>query len=64
MIASYTNMRAHFKPGVHAYSPITGEVYSADPRDYFLMEDPEEYLVDSNGDAMLLVIPEERYRSL
>ena len=60
MKATLSNMEKHYQPGVYAYSPYTGEMYSANPRDYFLMDDPEEFLVDGDGNAMLLATREER----
>lgn len=33
-VATIENMTEHYAPGVFAYSPITGEEYSANPSDY------------------------------
>lgn len=52
--ASIANMRRYYSPGVLAYSPATGEEYSANPSDYW--DAGSTYvLTDANGDAMQLV---------
>lgn len=54
MIATIENMREHYAPGVFAYSPLTGESYSANPGDYFWL--PEDTpLTDFLGEPMDLV---------
>ena len=54
MIASMRNMRALHGPGVVAWSPITGEEYSADPGDYWWADDGWTQL-DAEGEPMILV---------
>lgn len=44
-VATIENMRRHYAPGVVAYSPKTGEEFSADPRDYPWLP-PGEPLMD------------------
>jgi hypothetical protein len=53
-LATRENMRKYAGlPGVFAYSPTTGEQYSATPGDYFWL--PEgEVLTDSDGEPMVL----------
>lgn len=41
-------------PGVFAWSPYTDEEYSASPGDYW-DRDPDAPLLDSDGNAMVLV---------
>lgn len=53
MIASLANMREHYRDGVMAWSLDTGEEYSADPGDYFLLSD-DAVLRDEHGEPMLL----------
>lgn len=54
MRATIANMKAvQDDPGVFAYSPFTMEEYSATPGDYWMMAD-DEYLRDSDGNAMVL----------
>ena len=57
-IATVRNMRriaAVGRPGNYmAWSPVTGEVYSADPNDYWSADD-ETTLRDEEGKPMLLV---------
>lgn len=53
MIASLANMRDHYRDGIMAWSPDTGEEYSANPGDYFLMAD-DDVLRDEHGEPMLL----------
>jgi len=57
MEATFANMHEHYSPGVLAFSPLTGEEYSANPRDYFMWsgDDEDTPLVDSAGEPMLLV---------
>ncbi len=52
--ATKRNMEARWDPDVFAYSPATGEEYSAHPGDYFWME-PDGELLDSQGNTMILV---------
>ncbi len=53
--ATVANMRKYREvPGVLAYSPTTGEEYSANPGDYWDHE-LDSPLTDSNGAAMILV---------
>lgn len=52
-LATVENMRKHAdRRDVFAYSPLTGERYSAAPGDYFWAG--SEPLTDVNGDAMIL----------
>lgn len=53
MIATLANMRKHYREGVFAWSPDTGEEYSADPGDYFAMSE-DSMLRDDNGEPMVL----------
>ena len=53
-IATIESMRAAYKPGVFAYSPATGEQYSANPNDYFWLTDADGPLTDSEGEPMIL----------
>lgn len=53
-IATMENMRKHYKPGVFAFSPATGQEYSARPGDYFWLPEGEA-LTDSEGEPMVLV---------
>lgn len=53
MIASLANMREHYRDGIMAWSPDTGEEYSAHPGDYFLMAD-DDTVLDAHGEPMLL----------
>jgi len=39
-----------------AWSPLTGEEYSADPNDYFMRTDPDKPLLDEEGQAMYLIV--------
>lgn len=41
-------------PGIMAYSPTTGEQYSATPGDYWDMPQ-DRPLIDANGEPMILV---------
>lgn len=43
-----------------AYSPLTGERYSADAGDYWTLDD-ETALRDSEGEPMVLAVSETRY---
>ena len=52
-LATPRNMRIHEGYGVVAYSPATGEEYSATPGDYWNMPD-DECLTDSEGNEMIL----------
>jgi hypothetical protein len=54
MQATLANMRKHYTEGVIAWSPTTGEEYSADPGDYFMLGD-DDMLKDDGGEPMLLV---------
>jgi hypothetical protein len=55
MEATLRNMRTHYRPGVLAYSPLTGEEASACPDDYFWLADvPNSPLMDSDEQPMLL----------
>ncbi len=52
-VASLKNMQQHYTDGVFALSPVTGEQYSADPRDYFAV--PTNWIMrDSNDEPMIL----------
>lgn len=51
--ATLANMREHYKNGVFAWSPSTGEEYSANPGDYFMMSE-DDVLRDEYGDPMVL----------
>ena len=51
--ATLRNMTEHASGSAFAWSPITGEEYSATPGDYFTMG-PNDVLRDSNGDVMYL----------
>lgn len=56
VIASIANMKLHAETsGVFAWSPVTGEEYSADARDYFYL-DESKVLKDTNGHEMLLAV--------
>lgn len=57
--ATRANMERFGAYGVVAYSPDTGEIDSATPGDYFMM-DPSDCLTDSEGNPMVLArrIPE------
>jgi hypothetical protein len=55
MEATLRNMRAHYRPGIIAASPLTGEEASARPGDYFWLADmPDTPLIDRDGQPMLL----------
>ena len=60
MIATIENMLAHYRPGVFAYSPGTGEEYSADPGDYW---DAGRgwTMKDAGGEPMVLVTKKTTY---
>lgn len=51
-------------PGVFAYSPDTGECYSADPGDYFWVADDEWVITDSEGNLMRLVVEITTYADI
>ena len=51
--ASLANMRKFYRPGVFAWSPITGDECSADPRDYFMLSD-DAILRDDDGHEMYM----------
>ena len=55
MIASIENMRMFYKEGepLVAYSPGTGEEYSANPSDYFYTP-PQWVMKDQDGEPMIL----------
>lgn len=54
MKATLRNMRENAdRSGIVAWSPVTGEEYSADYRDYWYLSE-DEPLVDDNGDPMVL----------
>jgi len=57
MLATIENMRAHPRTpgtvGLTAYSPATGEQYSADPGDYWNAS-PGWTMRDSEGEPMIL----------
>lgn len=62
MIANRVNMEqveAGGVRGVFAYSPLTGERYSATPGDYWNMP-PTEALTDEHGEPMILATEETR----
>ena len=63
-IASLRNMRkaaASYSTLPLAYSPETGEEYSANPADYF--NAPEDWVMrDSAGNPMILAFKVEHYR--
>ena len=54
MIATVANMRKVQDTGAIAYSPTTGEEYSANPADYWDMND-DTSLKDETGEPMILV---------
>lgn len=54
MIASKKNMDRLYRNGVFAYSPRTGEEYSANPGDYWYLASADT-LKDSEGKPMVLV---------
>ena len=62
MLATIENMRAYYRtgspsepaPNVFAYSPITGEEYSANPADYWNVP-PGWTMKDADGEPMILV---------
>ncbi len=57
MLASMKNMeRFGNKPGVFAFSAVTGEEYSSNASDYFLVNDPDWVMKDCNGEPMELAI--------
>lgn len=53
-IATLRNMKIHSKDYVFAYSYNTGEGCSADPGDYWHL-DEDEPLLDADGGPMVLV---------
>lgn len=53
MLATIENMRAHYAPDAFAYSPDTGEEYSANPADYWYA-DAGFVLIDEDGEPMVL----------
>lgn len=53
MIATLENMRAHYAEGVFAYSINTGEQYSANPGDYFWLDDGSP-LIDEFDEPLVL----------
>jgi len=52
-LATLANMRKHYRTGVFAYSLETCEEFSADPSDYFMMDD-NDVLRDDEGNPMVL----------
>ena len=55
IVANRANMRRHYRPGVVAHSPRTGETCSANPADYWWLPDHDgEYLSDRDGNPMIL----------
>lgn len=64
ILATLENMQRHAAPDVVAYSPETGEVYSAHPGDYWTLG-ADDYLKDSEGHGMIIAqrIP-EHYKPL
>lgn len=60
-IATKRAMRERYRPGVLAYSPATGEEYSANPGDYWAQPD-DWTMTDSEGEPMILVTRHTVYR--
>lgn len=58
-IATIENMRKYYEPGVSASSPETGEIYSANPADYWDAE-AGFTMYDLNGQPLLLCREEIR----
>ena len=54
MDATLANMRKVQDTGALAYSPVTGEEFSANPSDYFWLAE-NDVLQDSEGNPMILV---------
>lgn len=54
MYATKKNMDRLYRDGVLAYSPRTGEEYSANPGDYWYMA-PADAVKDSTGHVMVLI---------
>jgi hypothetical protein len=63
MEATLRNMRAHYRNGVFAYSPDTGEECSANPSDYWSLADGD-VLTDENDAPMLLVTRQTTYTEI
>ena len=54
-LATPRNMKLHEGRGVLAYSPATGEEYSATPGAYWYMAD-DACLLDAEGNEMVLAV--------
>ena len=52
-LATIKNMKKYYRSNIIAWSPITGEQYSANHRDYWAMKD-DKCLKDSEGNDMIL----------